>query len=335
MINIRKELEAKEAEGLAPWASLSIDSKRDIKEDEDPIRTSFQRDRDRILHSDSFQRLKKKTQVITTSFENDSDHYRTRLTHSLEVAQIGRVIAQCLNLNSDLVEAAGLGHDLGHTPFGHAGESVLDKRYSFGFKHAQHSIRIVETLEKHGKGLNLTQEVKEAISNHSGISNNMEGTLTLETRILPFADKIAYLSSDLDDAVNYGMISYSDLPLEIQKNIGNSKSEIINSLVYGIIKESKGNPIVKMDEEIFGYMTEYRNWMFKNVYQGEEMEKMHRKASEIVNFLCEYYELHPEQMQKITVPDDLERSVCDFVAGMTDNYAIDMYNKLQGTKTIF
>jgi len=328
MQNIRKELEAREAESLAPYATLSCESSRDEIEEEDEIRTSFQRDRDRILHSDSFQRLKKKTQVITTAFEKGADHYRTRLTHSLEVAQIGRVIAQCLNLNIDLVEAAGLGHDLGHTPFGHAGEKVLNDRYDFGFKHAEQSIRIIEKLERNGKGLNLTKEVKEAIKFHSGISNTLTG-VTLETKILPFADKIAYLSSDLDDAVKFGIISYDDLPLEIRKNLGSKKSDIINSLVYGIITESKSKPIVKMNDEIFGYMCEYRDWMFKNVYQGEEMERTHKKAMEIVEFLCEYYENNPGQIKELTEPNDLKRSVCDWIAGMTDEYAITTYNNLK------
>ena len=327
MFNIRHELEAREAEMLAPWASLSCESTRDIEVEEDQIRTSFQRDRDRILHSDSFQRLKKKTQVITTAFEKESDHYRTRLTHSLEVAQIGRVIALSLNLNADLVEAAGLGHDLGHTPFGHAGEAVLNKRYDFGFHHSQQSIRVVEKLENNGKGLNLTKEVKEAIEHHSGISNDMTG-VTLETKILPFADKIAYLSSDLEDAVKFGLISYDDLPLSVKKNLGFKKSDIINTLVYGIISESKGKPEVKMDEEVFGYMTEYRNWMFENVYQGDVMEETHRQAMKIVEFLCDYYEQHPEQIQDMTEPDNIQRSVCDWVAGMSDEYAINAYKDL-------
>ncbi len=329
MYNIRHELEAREAEMLAPWASLSCQSVRDKEEDEDEFRTSFQRDRDRILHSDSFQRLKKKTQVITTAFEKEADHYRTRLTHSLEVAQIGRVIALSLNLNADLVEAAGLGHDLGHTPFGHAGESVLNKRYDFGFQHAQQSIRVVEKLEKHGQGLNLTKEVREAIKYHSGISNDMTG-VTLETKILPFADKIAYLSSDLEDAVKFGLISYDDLPAEVKINLGKKKSDIINTLVYGIISESKGQPIVKMNDEIFGYMTEYRNWMFKNVYQGEVMEETHKQAMQIVEFLCDYYETHPEDIKdELTEPDNLNRSVCDWIAGMSDEYAINKYNELK------
>ncbi len=327
MYNIRHELEAREAEMLAPWASLSCQSVRDKEEDEDEFRTSFQRDRDRILHSDSFQRLKKKTQVITTAFEKEADHYRTRLTHSLEVAQIGRVIALSLNLNADLVEAAGLGHDLGHTPFGHAGENVLNKRYDFGFQHSQQSIRVVEKLEKNGQGLNLTKEVREAIKYHSGISNDMTG-VTLETKILPFADKIAYLSSDLEDAVKFGLISYDDLPLEVQKNLGNKKSDIINTLVYGIISESKGQPIVKMNDEIFGYMTEFRDWMFKNVYQGKIMEETHEQAMRIVEFLCDYYERHPEYIKDMTEPDNINRSVCDWIAGMSDEYAINKYKEL-------
>lgn len=327
MSNIREELEIREAEMLAPYATLSCQSDgRDIDEDEDSIRTCFQRDRDRILHSNSFQRLKKKTQVITTDFVEDGDHYKTRMTHSLEVAQIARIIAQSLNLNADLVEAAGLGHDLGHTPFGHAGESVLNERYN-GFKHAQHSIRVVEKLEKNGRGLNLTKEVREAIDNHSGISNDLTG-VTLETKILPFADKIAYLTSDMKDAIKYGMITMDDVPLEIRNYLGHTKSDIINTLIYGIIKESKGKPIVKMNEECFGYLNELRNWMFKNVYLCEEMEKMHEKARTITNFLCEYYEKNPDEMAYMTEKDDVKQSVCDYIAAMTDGYAIKAYDLL-------
>ena len=324
-MNIRKELEIREAEMLAPYATLSCQSDgRDVNEDEDSIRTCFQRDRDRILHSNSFQRLKKKTQVITTDFVENGDHYKTRLTHSLEVAQIGRVIAQCLNLNTDLVEAAGLGHDLGHTPFGHAGEAVLNERYDFGFKHAQHSIRIVEKLERNGQGLNLTKEVRDAIEKHSGISNDLTN-VSLETKILPFADKIAYLTSDLNDAVKYKIISIDDIPLDIRNYLGHKKQDMIDTLVYGIIKESKGKPEVKMDEETFKYMTEFRAWMFKNVYTSDEMEKMHKQARVITEFLCEYYEKHPEKMSYMTEPDNLNRSVCDYIAAMTDDYAIKDY----------
>lgn len=323
--NIRRELEIMEANMLAPYATLAFQSTRAVEETEDPIRTSFQRDRDRILHSNSFQRLKKKTQVITTAFIDGGDHYKTRLTHSLEVAQIGRVIAQCLNLNSDLVEAAGLGHDLGHTPFGHAGEDVLNNRLLGGFKHAEQSIRIVEKLEKNGTGLNLTDEVKEAIANHSGISNDMTG-VRLETKILPFADKIAYLSSDIEDAVKYGITSYDQIPKEITNVLGEAKSDIINNLIYGIISESKGKCIVKMNDEIFECMCEYRKWMFRNVYRSDEMEKMHAEARKIVNFLYDYYLEHPEEIKEKT-DENLDRSICDWISGMTDEYAITEYKK--------
>lgn len=324
--NIRRELEKFEAMQLAPYATFSNKSKgRDKKEPECPIRNCFRRDYDRILHSDAFQRLKK-TQVITTSFLEDGDHYKNRMTHSLEVAQIGRCIATCLRLNSDLVEAAGIGHDLGHTPFGHLGEDVLNERFSFGFKHTTHSIRVVDKLERNGKGLNLTYEVKEAIENHSGISNNLEG-VTLETKILPFADKIAYISSDIDDAVDYGIITLEQIPKEIRNYLGNNKSDIIESLVYDIINTSYGNPIVKMSDETFGYMSELRKWMFKNVYQSEQMNKEREKIVGIMNFLVDYYLQHPEEAPQLSKDADPIRNVCDYIAGMTDQFALSVYKQ--------
>lgn len=327
--SIRQQLENRENFELASYATFSSKSKgRDIQDEDCPFRTCFQRDRDKIIHCDTWQREKDKTQVITTAFcpgNKNNDQYRTRMTHSLEVAQIGRVIAQALRLNVDLVEAAGLGHDLGHTPFGHTGEDVLDKRYAFGFSHTKQSIRVVEKLEKNGKGLNLTYEVREAIANHSGLSNNMSN-VTLETKILPFADKIAYLTSDLEDAKNFGIITMEDIPLSIRKALGDSKGKMIDTLMLGIINESYGKPDVKMNEEIFGYMAELRSWMFENVYGSEKINESRREIGDIVNYICDYYERNPYLMDFISEPDDINRSVCDYVASMTDRYALDLFN---------
>lgn len=327
---IKQQLENRENFMLASYATFSSKSKgRDFEEDECTIRTCFQRDRDRIIHCNAWQREKDKTQVITTAFvidlDKNIDKYRTRMTHSLEVAQIGRVIAEALRLNADLVEAAGYGHDLGHTPFGHTGEDALNSRYDFGFTHTAQSIRVVEKLEKNGKGLNLTYEVREAIKNHSGLKNNMEN-VTLETKILPFADKIAYLTSDLNDAIEYGIIKASDVPEDIIKALGNRKSEIINTLTMSIINESYGKPIVKMNEEVFEYMTKLRSWMFENVYHSEMLNKSRTQVDGIINYICDYYEKNPELMDFISEPDNIQRSVCDYVASMTDHYALDIYN---------
>lgn len=329
-LNIKQQLINREHFMLAPYATFSDKSKgRDIEEDECLIRTCFQRDRDRIIHSTAWQREKDKTQVITTAFvsevDKNTEKYRTRMTHSLEVAQIGRVIAESLRLNADLVEAAAYGHDLGHTPFGHTGEDALNKRYDFGFKHTQHSIRVVEKIEKNGEGLNLTYEVREAIANHSGLSNNL-ADVTLETKILPFADKIAYLTSDLEDAITYGIITYDDVPQEIFKALGSRKSEIINSLMMGIINTSYGKPIVKMDDEVFAYMSQLRNWMFENVYHSDMLNQSRKQVDGIINYICDYYEMNPEKMEFISEPDNIKRSVCDYVASMTDHYLLDLYN---------
>lgn len=324
--SIREQLEASESILLAPHATLSKKSRgRDVEEEKCPIRTCFQRDRDRIIHCDAFQREKDKTQVITTAFANDSDTYRTRMTHSLEVAQIGRVIAQCLKLNTDLVEAAGLGHDLGHTPFGHSGESILNQRYSFGFNHTSQSIRVVEKLEKNGKGLNLTYEVREAIAHHSGLSNDLKNVVP-ETKILPFADKIAYMTSDLEDAKQYGVLSTNDIPIEIREYFGERKTGMINILIQGIVSASYGTFDVKMDDEVFLMMTKLRDWMFDNVYHSDAINESRKEIGDIINYLCDYYEQNPDEMDFISEPDDIERSVCDYVASMTDHTALYLFD---------
>ena len=283
---IKEQLEQREYETLSEYATKSKESKgrKHPRTEEYPIRTAFQRDRDKILHSKSFRRLKHKTQVFLSPF---NDHFRTRLTHTLEVSQIARTMARALRLNEDLVEAISLGHDLGHTPFGHAGESVLNERYDFGFAHTTHSIRVVEYLEKHGAGLNLTFEVKDAILNHSGLSNDPQAA-TLEGKILPFADKIAYLTSDLEDAIKYGIITYDDVPNDIKNILGSTKNEIITTLVTSIVNASIGHNHIKMEDDIYDAMANLRNWMFKNVYKSEAMQEQRKNISKIVNTICEY-----------------------------------------------
>lgn len=326
--SIREMLEDNERKILSPYAAFSSSSiGRDVPEEECTMRTCYQKDRDRILHCNSWLREKDKTQVITPSLTKNSDHYRTRMTHSLEVSQIGRTIAKALRLNEDLVEAAALAHDIGHTPFGHSGESALNERYSFGFAHTTHSVRVVETLEKHGKGLNLTKEVRDAMLNHSGLSNNPQA-ITLEGKILPFADKIAYLTSDLEDAIRYGIITMNDIPKEILDNLGDTKTKIISTLETAIIMESMDKNQIKMNDEVFEYMAQFRDWMFKNVYKSNPMQEVRKDINEIINTLCDFYELYPEKMMDISTPNDIKRSVCDYVASMTDSFALNTYKQI-------
>lgn len=326
-IDIRKMLEDNERKILSPYATLSANTKgRDKEEEESQTRTCFQRDRDRILHCNTWLREKDKTQVITPSLCPNSDHYRTRMTHSLEVSQIGRTIAKALRLNEDLVEAAALGHDLGHTPFGHSGESVLNERYDFNFTHTTHSIRVVEKLEKHGKGLNLTYEVKDAIVNHSGLSNDPKAS-TLEGKILPFADKIAYLTSDLEDAIKFGIITREDVPNDIVEILGNTKTQVIDTLINSIITSSIDQNKIKMEDDIYNAMAGLRNWMFPNVYRSKEMMNQRKDISTIINTLCDIYEKYPNRMLDISEPEDVKRSVCDYVASLTDRFALEEYKK--------
>ena len=327
-LNIRQMLEENEHLILSPYASFSDKSLgRDVPEEECLMRTCYQRDRDRVLHCNSWLREKDKTQVITPSFTFNGDHYRTRMTHSLEVSQIGRTIAKALRLNEDLIEAAALAHDIGHTPFGHSGEDALNQRYEFGFAHTSHSVRVVEKLEKHGKGLNLTKEVRDAMINHSGLTNE-PAAFTLEGKILPFADKIAYLTSDMEDAIHYGIITMNDIPKELLDFLGNTKTEIIGTLERAIVFESIDKNIIRMEDETYEYMVKFRNWMFKNVYKSDEMMRDRKNINEIINTLCDYYEAYPEKMMDISTPDDVKRSVCDYVASMTDNFALNIYKQV-------
>ena len=327
-MNNRQVQEEWELEHLSKYASHSVNSRgRDIKEDECDIRTVYQRDRDRILHCKSFRRLKHKTQVFLSP---EGDHYRTRLTHTLEVAQIGRTIARALRLNEDLTEAIALGHDLGHTPFGHAGERVLDEVCELRFKHFEQSIRVVEFLEKDGMGLNLTWEVRDGILNHrtSGKPSTMEG------KIIRLSDKIAYINHDIDDAIRGGILNEDEIPKEYTEILGHSTKERLNTLIHDIISESMNKDDIIMSKDVEYAMNNLRKFMFESVYtnplaKSEEI-KAHKMLSEMYWYFMEHYEEIPEgfrQMEELH-NECKERVVCDYIAGMSDQYAINIFKKI-------
>lgn len=266
-MTIREEMEELEKNTLSPYAFLSMNSLgRDFPEEEDDIRTIFQRDRDRILHSKAFRRLKHKTQVF---IQPEGDHYRTRLTHTLEVSQIARSIAKALRLNEDLTEAIALGHDLGHTPYGHAGERALNKICSFGFSHVEQSIRVVEVLEKNGRGLNLSKEVRDGILNHRSSGHPK----TLEAQAVRLADKIAYLNHDVDDSIRGGIITEEDLPEEFRLVLGRSVKERIDTLIRSVIFSSIGKDSLRMEPAVGEAMQGLRKWMFSHVYKKVKQRK--------------------------------------------------------------
>ena len=325
-MSIRENLERMEEISLSPFATLSVNSRgRDREEPQCDIRPVFQRDRDRILHCKSFRRLKHKTQVFLSP---KGDHYRTRLTHTLEVSQNARTIAKALRLNEDLVEAIALGHDLGHTPFGHAGERILNELCDEGYRHNEQSVRIVEKLEKDGKGLNLTWEVRDGILNHqtSMMPHPLEG------KIVRLSDKIAYINHDIDDAIRAKVMSEEDIPLEIRKVLGMTTKERLNTLIHNIIMNSMGKNDIVMSEEIGGAMQDLRKFMFQKVYTNPAAKGEEAKAERL---LCELYahymghiEILPEQYQRMhSEGEKKERVVCDYISGMTDQYAVAKYRE--------
>lgn len=317
----REITERRERQYLSRYAALSENTKgRQTPRPLCDIRTEFQRDRDRIIHSKAFRRLKHKTQVFITP---EGDHYRTRLTHTLEVAQIGRTIARALNLNEDLVEAMALGHDLGHTPFGHSGEDVLNEVCPYGFKHYQQSIRVVEVLEN-GTGLNLTHEVRDGIANHTG-SCRAE---TLEGIILKYADRIAYINHDIDDAIRGGVLRAEELPRNCVEILGAGHSERINNMILSIIKESADKPAVTMEPRIEDALMELRRFMMENVYVGSKAKEEEEKAKGIVRQLYAYFTAHPQSVPDGVDTDDIDRRVCDHIAGMSDRFAIHTYEAI-------
>ncbi len=325
-MTIREELEGRERKDLSPLACLAAESRgRERGEEPCPVRTCFQRDTDRIVHSKAFRRLKHKTQVF---LQPQGDHYRTRMTHTLEVARVARTIARGLGLNEDLTEAAALGHDLGHTPFGHAGERLLNEIMPGGFRHNEQSLRVVERLENDGAGLNLTYEVRRGILCHSG----PELAETLEGRAVRIADKIAYLSADIDDALRGGIIYPLDIPAEVGQVLGVRHSERINTLVTDIIDTSRGKGDILQSPEKKGAMALLREFMFASVYLNPMAKGEEGKAQEMIRMLYRYYMDHadklPEEFQSIELQEGRERAVCDYIAGMTDAYAVEMYQEL-------
>lgn len=327
-LNIREKLEQREHEILSPFAAFSDKSLgRDRQEKPCDIRPIYQRDRDRILHSKAFRRLKHKTQVFLAP---EGDHYRTRLTHTLEVAQISRTIARALRLNEDLTEAIALGHDLGHTPFGHAGERALDRICPIGFEHHLQSIRVVEILEKHGEGLNLTVEVRDGIKNHQTDGQ----PTTLEGKIVRLCDKIAYINHDIDDAIRGKIIREDEIPKEYTDILGNSLGKRLNTMIHDIVTNSEQQNDIIMSPEIEAAMHDLREYMFQSVYMNKNAKGQEEQAERMVEMLFEYYmkhlELLPSEYQKRMMQMDEPpfRVVCDYVAGMTDRYAVAKFKEI-------
>ena len=324
-MTIRERTEELERAVLSPRACLSAGSRGR----ERPIfpcgmRTCFQRDIDRIVHSKAFRRLKHKTQVF---LQPEGDHYRTRMTHTLEVSRIARTIARGLRLNEDLTEAAALGHDLGHTPFGHAGERVLNEIVPGGFRHYEQSLRVVERLENEGDGLNLTWEVREGIVCHT--AGRLAGTL--EGQIVRLADKIAYINHDIDDAMRGGIIYPTDIPADLSRILGYTHGERINTLTADVIASSGAGEVICQSEEIGAAMRQLKEFMFEEVYRNPVAKGEEGKAQDMIRQLFEYYCAHedelPAEYQDIRIREGSVRAVCDYIAGMTDKYAVDCYSR--------
>ena len=332
---IREKIEKFENLTLVPQAVLSEQSKgRKVFEEKDPIRTCFMVDRDRIVHSKSFRRLKHKTQVYIKTF---GDHYRTRLTHTLEVAQIARTIGAGIGLNENLIEAIALGHDLGHVAFAHNGEEVLAEFLDGGFRHNEQSVRVVQKLEKEGRGLNLTHEVIDGILNHSGLGERKKGAATLEGVVVQYSDKIAYLNHDIDDSIRAGILSEEAIPKEIIKVLGKSHSRRIEVLITDMVNETIKNFSnniydIGQSKEVKEAMIELRKFMFVNVYLGNFLKGERDKAKFVLHQLLDYYCNHEDKLpnlySKIAEEEGLKRAVADYIAGMSDDYCIHNFNKL-------
>ena len=325
-MTIRENIEKMEQETLSPYATLSIHTRgREREEEPCDIRPVFQRDRDRILHCKSFRRLKNKTQVFLTP---KGDHYRTRLSHTLEVSQNARTIGKALRLNEDLVEAIALGHDLGHTPFGHAGEQILDSLCPNGFHHNEQGVRIVEKLEKNGRGLNLTWEVRDGILNHQ--TKTMPHTL--EGKIVRLSDKIDYINHDIDDAIRAQIMVEEDIPKDLRDILGHTTKERLNTLIHNIITNSIGKDDIMMSKEVGEAMLKLREFMFEHVYKNPVAKGEEVKARALLEQLYDYYldhmELIPEKYIRMTdTGETKERIVCDYISGMTDQYAIAKFSE--------
>jgi len=323
-MKLREILEEREYELLSEFAKKSKESKGRAREEEKcDIRTEYQRDADRIIHSKAFRRLMHKTQVFLSP---SKDHYRTRLTHTLEVSQIARSIARGLRLNENLAEAIALGHDLGHTPFGHTGENVLNEICEHGFKHNEQSLRVVDVLEKE-KGLNLTFEVRDGILHHTG-----NGTAcTLEGKIIKFADRIAYINHDVDDAIRANVLSDDTLPEEYISVLGRTHSNRINNMIFNVIENSTGINDIKMSDDFYNAMLGLRSFMFEKVYLSKDVKKEEDKSKGVVKTLYEYFMKNidklPNEYLKMLDENERSRVVCDYIAGMTDRYAIRLFEE--------
>lgn len=317
-MQIREVTEEREVKYLATHAAHSRDAVRERPQDKDPLRTEYQRDRDRILHSKAFRRLKHKTQVYIAP----TDHYRTRMTHTLEVSQIARTMARALRLNEDLTEAIALGHDVGHTPFGHVGEFAI--RDLFGhFHHNEQSLRVLDVLEKHGAGLNLTQAVRDGILNHTGPNLPQ----TLEGQLVRYSDRIAYLCHDFDDAERAGMLTADDLPPEVQRHFGTTHSSMITAMVSDLVYSSSDRETIVMTDATQAVMRTFREFMFANVYQAPALVPDRKRGYRLVQELCRYYLEDPARLPAEHQPNEIPvaTAVIDYVAGLTDEYAIRLY----------
>lgn len=325
-MNIRENIEDKELKNLSQYAAKARNTQgRYVFEEEDDMRTCYAKDRDRIIHSHAFRREKHKTQVFINP---SNDHIMDRLTHTLEVTQIAKTIATALSLNETLTEAIALGHDTAHTCFGHAGESALNtisiNNNKGGYKHAEEAYRRLIVLS----GLNLTKETMDGILKHSGLSNN-PNAVTLEGQIVPFADKIAYLTSDFENAISMGIVNgFDDLPKEVTNTLGYTKSDMIDTLIKSIIRSSYDKPSISMEEDVYGAFAEFREYNFKNIYYNPILVESNKRTKMIVNCLYEFYVEHPEYMSDISEKDDIVQSVIDYIAGMTDKYALERFHSL-------
>ena len=327
-MNTRQKQEEREHRYLSPYAAFSdMSLGRDVEETPCDIRPIYQRDRDRIVHSKTFRLLKGKTQVFLVP---EGDHYRTRLTHTLEVSQIARTVAKTLMLNEDLTEAIALGHDLGHTPFGHAGERALNRVCPYGFKHNVQSVRVVEFLEKNGRGLNLAKEVRDGILNHQ-----TEGIpVTLEGKIVRLADKIAYVNHDIDDAIRAKIIKPEEIPVRFTSRLGNTTKERLDTLIHDIVTRSEGQADIEMSDEISKALKELRDYMFERVYTNPIAKSQESKAERLLEHMYEYYMMHfellPEQFVELYEKrgEPKEKVVCDYISGITDSYAIIKYKEM-------
>ena len=312
-LTIREKLEQREFNNLSDIATKSANATRKVEEDRSDLRTDFQRDRDRILHSKAFRRLKHKTQVFLSPFD---DHFRTRLTHTLEVSQIGRTIARALDLNEDLVEAISLGHDLGHTPFGHCGESVLNELVNGGFHHNIQSVRVVEVLEN----LNLCKETIDGIFTHTwGYTPK-----TPEGQVVQLADKIAYINHDIEDSIRAGVISEDDLPKDCIQYFSSNQSKRLNKMIHEVVNNSLGKSNIAMSEEAWGYTTKLRDWMFQNVYIDSPAKQEEKKARRVIQ---ELFYLYVEMLKPMCPQEKIVRIVTDYISGMTDRYAVEKFKE--------